>query len=176
MTLCSTPESLQTVLQALSGQTHVFLDCEGKTLGEAGGKLSLLNLGVVNQNNRLQTFLVDVLAFERSNSRYLAPIFEMLRSEEVFKVMFDGRMDASELLHGHGVRLRNVLDLQVADVASRERRGESDNGRLQRLIGFLPQQEINRNRSLYLQVERLNNLDYATVEHGVPGGNKGCEL
>lgn len=174
MTLCATPESLRAAVQALAGHTHVFLDCEGQTLGVVGGKLSLLNLGVVDRDrsSRLQTFLIEVLAFQGSMAQQLNPIFDLLRSEQVFKVVFDGRMDASELLNGHGVQLKNALDLQVADIASREQH-ESVDRRLQRLVGFLPQYEVNRNRALYLQVQRLNGLDYAMIEHGVHSGGKG---
>jgi exonuclease 3'-5' domain-containing protein 1 len=179
MTLCSTPESLRAALETLSGCSHVFLDCEGHTLGAVGGKLSLLNLGVVldrDGERRLFTFLIDTLAFQGSNYRHLVPIFDILRSEVVFKVVFDGRMDASELRHCHGVQLRNVLDLQVADILSREKRGESLEKRLGRLVGFLPEHEIRRNRALYLQVQKLNGLESALEEHGVPSDGKGCEL
>jgi exonuclease 3'-5' domain-containing protein 1 len=179
MALCSTPESLQAALGTLSGRSHVFLDCEGQTLGAVGGKLSLLSMGVVLDRDGercLSTFLIDALAFQGSNWRHLAPIFDILRSESVFKVMFDGRMDASELLHGHGVQLRNVLDLQVADIFSREKRGESVEKRLGRLVGFLPEDEIRRNRAHYLQVQKLNGLESALEEYGVLSDGKGCEL
>ena len=177
MTLCSTPESLRVAIQALSEQTHIFLDCEGQTLGEVGGKLSLLNLGVtpIKSPFRLQTFLIDMLAFEGNKYHHLVPIFDILRSETIFTVVFDGRMDASELLHGHGVQLKNVLDLQVADMASREKRRESVEQQLQRLVKFLPQNEITRNRTLYLQVQKLNGLESATNEHSLYSGSKGRE-
>jgi exonuclease 3'-5' domain-containing protein 1 len=179
MTLCNTPESLRAAFDAISGHTHIFLDCEGQTLGEVGGKLSLLDVGVVQEEDserRLSVFLIDVLAFQGPNSHLLVPIFDIMRSETVFKVVFDGRMDASELLHGHGVQLNNVLDLQVADVLSREKRGESVEGRLQRLVGFLRREEITRNRGLYLQVQKLNGLKWAMEEHGLRCNDNGCEL
>jgi hypothetical protein len=179
MTLCNTPESLRAALDTISGHTHVFFDCEGRTLGEAGGKLSLLNLGVVQEEDRGQrpsVFLIDILAFQGLNSHHLVPIFDLMSSETVFKVVFDGRMDASELLHGHGVQLKNVLDLQVADILSREKRGEGIEGQLGRLVGFLRQEEITRNRALYLQVQKINGLNSAMQEHGVGSNAKGCEL
>jgi exonuclease 3'-5' domain-containing protein 1 len=179
MALCSTPESLRAAVETLSGSSHVFLDCEGHTLGSVGGKLSLLSLGVVldkDGERRLSTFLIDTLAFQGPNSHHLIPIFDILRSEVVFKVVFDGRMDASELLHGHGVHLKNVLDLQVADILSREQRGEGIEKRLRRLAEFLPEDEIRRNRTQYLQVQKLNGLESALEEHGVPSDGKGCEF
>lgn len=179
MTLCNTPETLRAAFDAISGHSHVFLDCEGHTLGEVGGKLSLLNLGVVpgeGGERRPSIFLIDILAFQGPKSHHLVPIFDIMRSETVFKVVFDGRMDASELLHGHGVQLRNVLDLQVADILSREKRGESVQERLGRLVGFLRQEEITQNRSLYLQVQKLNGLKSAMEEHVFGINDKRCEL
>jgi exonuclease 3'-5' domain-containing protein 1 len=112
----------------LSQHSHIILDCEGRTLGAAGGKLSLLNLGVSQEDDdgdeHLSIFVIDVLAFQKNKAVHLAPIFDILKSEDIFKVVFDGRMDSSELLHGHGVKLNNVLGLQLADVLSREKRGE----------------------------------------------------
>ena len=118
--------------------------------------------------------LIDALAFQGSNPHLLVPFFDIICSETIFKVMFDGRMDASELLHGHGVQLRNVLDLQVADIVSREKRGEDIEKQLKRLEAFLSWRDL-KERSLYLQVQKLNSLDSAMEEHGVLNDRKGGE-
>jgi len=174
--VCSTVASLTAAVDVLSEHSHIFLDCEGRTLGLVGGKLSLLNLGVVDDTEdgeqHLSIFVIDILAFQGARSHHLIPVFDILKSEEVFKVVFDGRMDASELLHGHGVQLLNVLDLQVADILSREKRGEDVDQQLQRLAGFLPKSELGRNPSFYYCVQKLNGMASAMREHGIEGGKK----
>jgi exonuclease 3'-5' domain-containing protein 1 len=174
--LCATPSSLRAAAQVLSEHSHIILDCEGRNLGDAGGILSLLNLGVVHEDDEgdehLSIFLVDVLSFQGEKAHYLTPIFDMLKSDDVFKIVFDGRMDFSELFHGHGVELRNVLDLQLVDILSREKRGEGLSQQLQRLTVFLPRQEIARNRPLYLGIQKLNNMAWAMQEHGIKNAKK----
>ncbi len=44
----------------------------------------------------------------------------LLEDEGVPKLMYDVRSDAAQLLHEHGVRLRGVYDLQLAEVAVRQ--------------------------------------------------------
>lgn len=174
--VCTTVESLRIAAQVLSQHSHIVLDCEGRTLGIVGGKLSLLNLGVVHDTEEgeehLSIFVIDVLSFQRDRVHYLTPIFDILKSEEVYKIVFDGRMDASELLHGHGVQLKNVLDLQLADILSREKRKEDVDQQMRRFAGFLPKQELTRNRSLYLCVHKLNGMGSAMREYGIDGAKK----
>ncbi|KIM24703.1 hypothetical protein M408DRAFT_331672 [Serendipita vermifera MAFF 305830] len=174
--ICNTPESLAAAVRVLSQHSHIFLDCEGRNLGTVSGKLSLLNLGVAHATDdgeqRLLIFLIDVLAFPKDRAHHLSPIFDIMSSEKVFKIVFDGRMDASELLHGHRVQLNNVLDLQVADILAREKRGESRDQQLQRLRGFLPKHELARNPDMYLYVHKLNGMGSAMREYGIDEGKK----
>ena len=169
--VCTTPESLRTAVATLSQHSHIIFDCEGHTLGEAGGKFSLLNLGVAHEDEQgdesLSIFVIDVLSFQNGGESHLAPVFDILKSDKIFKVMFDCRMDASELLHGHAVQLTNVLDLQLADVVSREKRGEGFDRQLQHLVGFLPRHELSRNPSQYRSVHKLSNMDFAMKEYGI---------
>jgi exonuclease 3'-5' domain-containing protein 1 len=174
--VCTTPESLEAAADVLLQHSHIILDCEGHSLGEVGGKLSLLNLGVSHEDDagdeHLSIFVIDVLAFQNDKEKHLIPIFDILKSENIFKIVFDGRMDSSELLHGHGIKLNNVLDLQLADISSREKRGEGIDRQLQRLEGFLPKYELARNPTMYSSVQRLNGMGSAMREYGIPGANK----
>ncbi|KAG5652707.1 hypothetical protein H0H81_004020 [Sphagnurus paluster] len=75
-----------------------------------------------------KTFLIDAL---RLPDRALKPIFALLQSPTTVKFMFDGRMDYSALFHQHNVRLRRVIDLQLAHVHKRALRTQ-----VQRLVGM----------------------------------------
>jgi exonuclease 3'-5' domain-containing protein 1 len=174
--LCNTVDHLQVAIRALSPASTVYFDCEGDELGQAGGSLAIMSLGVIEKEQgeeHLSIFLIDVLAFQgKGRSIYLNPIFDILESESIVKVVFDGRMDSSELLHGYNVTLRRVIDLQLADVTSREKRGETRLQRLERLRSVLPKREVEENASLLRQVQKLNGLIPALLEHGVKVGPK----
>lgn len=178
--LCNSPELVDQAVATLSQSRVIFLDCEGQNLGETDGILSLIGLGATHENMdgdiELSIFLVDVLAFASNSNMavYLRPIFNILSSETIQKVVFDGRMDASELLHGYGVQLRGVLDLQIADVVSRKERAETLDKQLHRLVGFLGKQELLQNRNLYMYVHRLNSLQSALKEHGGKNEDQHC--
>jgi len=86
---------------------YMFLNCEGRTLGRAGGRLGLIELGIKDEN-----YLLDVLTY----SRNLDAIKSVLEDEGVEKIVWDGRNMFSELFHGHEIRLTGVLDLQLLHV------------------------------------------------------------
>jgi hypothetical protein len=82
----------------------LLLDFQGKDLGNKDGQLSLLIFGLPDK-----TYIVDTVALSAEIPR-LAPI---LQSRKLRKVVWDGRLGYSELWHGFGIRLENVLDLQL---------------------------------------------------------------
>lgn len=162
-TLCDTPSSVAPAVVALSAASHLAFDSEGLCLGEIDGKLSLIALAGLPTTDP-HVYLFDALAL---NTEQLEPVFELLRSEKHMKVMFDGRMDFSEVFHRHGVRLAAVLDPQLADVESRSRRGESFDKQRERLSPYLSRNEVAKQMHSYLQVHRLNGLAFCAKEHGV---------
>jgi exonuclease 3'-5' domain-containing protein 1 len=83
----------------------LFLDCHGKDLGSTDGELSLLILGLPES-----TYIVDAITLADDIPR-LAPY---LQNRDLRKVVWDGRLGYSELWHGFGIRLENVLNLQLA--------------------------------------------------------------
>jgi exonuclease 3'-5' domain-containing protein 1 len=175
--LCDTEETLQQAIKAVSKTPIVYVDCEGDDLGQSENSLAIISLGVFEPQPddpewSLSIFLVDVLAFKGDKAEHIAPIFDMLQSKDIVKVVFDGRMDACEFLHGHNVTLRRVVDLQIADVTSRERRGEDIEMHLERLRSSLPPREIEENGYLFTSVHRLNGLVSALIEHGIETGPK----
>ncbi|KAJ7718363.1 ribonuclease H-like domain-containing protein [Mycena maculata] len=162
--LCADSASLTTALNQLRLSPILFIDCEGQNLGVAGGSLSLLSLRT--SSSPRTTYIFDVLAFSASDIR---PLFDLLELPTVQKVCFDGRMDNSAMLHNHSTAMANVLDLQLADVASRAMRSEGMEKQLARLSGspYLPAAEIVSHRAQYTRLHKLISLGNTTKEHGI---------
>ncbi|KAJ7664844.1 ribonuclease H-like domain-containing protein, partial [Mycena rosella] len=165
---CKNDSDVTTATQALQGQPTLFLDCEGDRLGLKGGRLSLISIGIHSQDdNEPLVYLIDALALETAALR---PIFNLLESSNVRKVVFDARMDQSALFHDHGrVEMQNLVDLQLADIKSRARRGEDAQSveQLARLTPYLPPNEVNSHAPLYGVVQKLSRLTQAVEEHQV---------
>jgi exonuclease 3'-5' domain-containing protein 1 len=173
--LCDNAEKLQIAIDAFSTASMVYLDCEGNELGQSEGSLSIISLGVIEPRQGewcLSIFLIDVLAFHGREIEFLYPILLILQSNAIVKVVFDGRMDASEFLHGYGILLRRVLDLQIADIVSREIKWETQTMQLNRLKGSLPRRELLKNEGLFKSVHKLNGLVSALMDHGIMSGSK----
>ncbi|KAJ7258418.1 ribonuclease H-like domain-containing protein [Mycena haematopus] len=143
----------------------LFFDCEGENMGVQSGHLWLISLGTASPGSQ-RIYLFDVLAI---GTEGLKPIFDLLASNQIQKVVFDGRMDQSALYHEYGVTMQNVLDLQLADIKSRPRRGEKrgSKGQLDRLLRYVPRAEIDAHMKLYGKVQRLVGLGEAIREHKV---------
>ncbi|KAJ7636488.1 ribonuclease H-like domain-containing protein [Roridomyces roridus] len=165
-TLCNTPEKLTTALTTLQDAQILFLDCEGERLGVRGGKLSLISIGVPTHHQQLRVYLIDALALGGSGLR---PIWSLLSSPDVRKVVFDGRMDQSAFYYSYNrVTMDNVVDLQLADVKSRWAfRGEKAKQRRARLVPYLDYGEVNGNKLLYQDMHKLAGLQQVVREHGV---------
>lgn len=158
--LCDTGAILNEVLPDLQASSTLILDCEGVNLGERGGSLSLITLRTTYPSSA-RTYLIDVVRLSPSD---LQPVFDLLRSSSILKVVFDGRMDFSALYHGHGVELQSVLDVQLVDVASR---CDSQEKRLERLAKYLSRGEVNGSKHLYADVHKVSGLAECVREHAV---------
>ena len=163
--VCGTARSIKDTEAALLVSQTIFVDCEGVNLGVYGGTLSILSLGVIPRDSpqRLNIYLIDVSCLSRA---LLSPIFDVLMSPKVTKVLWDGRMDYSALYHGFGVRMRNVIDLQVVDILSRESR-DTPEQHLQRFSGYVRANLLrgSNSRRRYAGLHRLNSLLCAVKEH-----------
>jgi exonuclease 3'-5' domain-containing protein 1 len=164
-TYCDKEIDILEATKSLQACPIVFLDCEGEDMGVQSGHLWLISLGTASPGSQ-RIYLFDVLAI---GTEGLKPIFDILASNRIQKVVFDGRMDQSALYHEYGVTMQNVLDLQLADVKSRPRRGEKRGSKeqLDRLLRYIPRSEIDTNRALYQKVQRLVGLGEAVREHKV---------
>ena len=160
--ICDTASQCQTAATALETCPAVILDCEGHNLGTSGGRLSIILLRGVNADS--QTYIIDV---HRLPPTSLQPILDLLRSPNIRKIVFDGRMDFSALYHELGVELQNVIDLQLVDIMSRFARGEGWKTQWKRLRSSLKTDELRTRPQLYAQVHRLNGLDGCIAEHDV---------
>lgn len=165
-TLCETNASVRLALVALRKAQIIFLDCQGSYLGRRGGQLSLISLRIQNPDDASSkhTFILDAYKFSR---RTLSPIYNLLSSRNVQKVVFDGRMIYSCLYHQHNVELQNVTDLQLADIQSRAGRGENEDKQMERLQNALPIRELRNNRQLYTKIHKLSALPNCVREHGL---------
>lgn len=76
-------------------------------------------------------------------------------------------MDYSALYHECGIELRNVLDLQLADVVSRGLRGEGEGRRMERLGSFLGRWEVEGKKERYGGVHKLNGMKDCLWEHEI---------
>lgn len=161
--LCDTAESVKRVVQLLSSASYLAFDCEGENLGEEGGRLAILSLAATDVSP-LHVYLFDAITLSDDE---LAPVFDLLTSTEHVKIMFDARMDFSELHHHHSVRLSGVLDLQLADIESRARRGEGVANQLERLSPYLRRNDVAKDRAGYATIHRLNGLGFCMKEHGI---------
>jgi exonuclease 3'-5' domain-containing protein 1 len=129
---CTTRKHVYKAISVLSSFPFVILDCEGKSLGQEDGELSLLCLGTPVADETQSIFVFDMLALSSCpRSRGLLSAF--LERGPV-KVVWDGRMDAIEIYATLGIPLTRILDLQVVEVVARGAvLGEQDSEREERL-------------------------------------------
>lgn len=164
---CDDERSLEDAIDSIKLCSEVILDCEGQDLGQKGGSLSLISFRTIGFKAP-KTYLIDAVSLDKNTLR---PVFDIIQSRSSpTKIMFDGRMDYSELFHGHGTPIRNVLDLQLADIYSRRQRGEGEERQLLRLSPYLRRGEVVGQRNCYTQVQKLCSLQQCISEHGVNSG------
>jgi exonuclease 3'-5' domain-containing protein 1 len=159
--LCDTEAILTAALPILQGCSTLILDCEGLRLGECGGSLSLVTLRTTTPSP-IRTYIIDTVKLPRAA---LQPVFDILCSSNVCKVLFDGRMDYSAFYHGYGIELTNIVDVQLVDVASRPARGKGQADQFRRLQRYLPYIDFQANKEAYQQVNKLSGLNECVEEH-----------
>ncbi|KAJ3972710.1 ribonuclease H-like domain-containing protein, partial [Lentinula raphanica] len=166
--LCDTPESFSIAIHALKLSLGFVVDCEGLDLGRQNGRLSLLSIrSIPPLPNPSINYIFDFLSLPSS---LLQPLFALLSSSSVLKIVFDGRMDYSALYHEYGVVMENVLDLQLVDVASRYVRGErpectgQHRSRLAACFGYA---SIRREKEVFKNVQVLQGLGGCMIEHNL---------
>ncbi|KAK7434204.1 hypothetical protein VKT23_020334 [Stygiomarasmius scandens] len=161
-TLCSDPDSVKEAVDALSSCSTIILDCEALSLGNQGGTLSLISLRTTPVSSA-RTFIIDAVAL---SSEELQPILDLIQSNAIQKVVFDGRMDYCAFYFEYNTRIQNVIDLQLADIQSRTLRGEATISQRNRLIGYLLRSEVNgRRKGRYEQIHVLAGIARCLRDH-----------
>ena len=110
--LVDTKEKLEKAMESLKEATLVALDSEGVSLSRTG-RCTLVQIA---RNDEI--FLLDLVSLSREDLIQTG-LKEMLENESQKKLMWDGRTDCDALLHQVGIRVKGVVDLQVADVLQR---------------------------------------------------------
>ncbi|KAK1217810.1 hypothetical protein PQX77_019516 [Marasmius sp. AFHP31] len=118
--VCDTEEGFAKAISELRTYDTLILDCEGEELGALGGALSIISIrGVYSTSSSPpKTFLFDLVCLVPPGgpTSLLGPLFDLLSSTTIRKVVYDGRMDFCAIWFGYGATLSNVVDLQVAEV------------------------------------------------------------
>ncbi|CAJ1358822.1 unnamed protein product [Effrenium voratum] len=91
--------------QCLS-RSQLSMDVEGVDLCRSG-PISIIQIGLDSDVLLFDIITLGQDAFSRGGLK------DLLESERVCKVIYDGRADADALYHRHGVTLRRAFDLQV---------------------------------------------------------------
>ncbi|KAK7022043.1 hypothetical protein VNI00_017078 [Paramarasmius palmivorus] len=166
---CDDAETLREAIVELDTSGTLIIDCEGRDLGSLGGALSLISVRITEPI--LRTYVFDVIRLGSS----LVPLWSLLSSPGKRKVVFDGRQDHCAMWYGYGVILPNTIDLQLADIRSRETRGEGEAKQMQRLMRFFSPKSVNnpRQRHRYKELHLLQGLGGALIEHKVTAPAKG---
>ena len=95
----------------------IAYDCEGVRLSRTG-KITLLQIAIPKK-----IFLIDVMTIGVKEVFIDGGLKDIIESEEILKLAYDVRMDSDALFHQHDVVLKNVLDLQLLDIAIRRAAG-----------------------------------------------------
>lgn len=130
-TYVETYDQLAEAVLVLSRSPYLVVDCEGYDVGQPGGKLSLLAIGTAQSRD---LFVIDVLNIKDKEEISVVALLALLTDETIPKVMWDGRGDYVEIIDWYGIQMRGIWDLQVAEVASRALRHETESRRLGRIV------------------------------------------
>lgn len=111
---------LKTCVEAMREADVVAVDCEGVMMSRTGP------ITVLQCATRDKIYLIDIqaLGVQAFGARGSGGVRDLLESREApLKLMFDCRMDSDALFHQYDVRLENVMDVQILDLATRRSLG-----------------------------------------------------
>ncbi|KAH8921005.1 hypothetical protein BT69DRAFT_1264957 [Atractiella rhizophila] len=154
--LCDNEAFIQSAAQSLgSGDDPIVaFDAEGLDLGDLKGMLSIMSCYSLSSESVV--YLIDAVSVAPAA---LEPIFKLLRDKKVTKVLWDGRMDQSELWNSYGVKMEGCLDLQLADVLQRSK-VEGWDKRVDRLVRkrYTTLSRALKDREMFGQIHALRGL------------------
>jgi exonuclease 3'-5' domain-containing protein 1 len=169
--LVSTTEAIEQAVAALASSGYLIVDCEARELGMVGGALSLISIGTARAE---QVFLFDALSPALApGSAGASAVLGLLERITKPKVVWDGRMDYVELLATYGIRMQNVLDLQLVEVITARTllQGYDEQKRLNRLLRFFPSVKVfGRQYSRFPDIHLLAGLSSCIREYKLGDG------
>ncbi|CAL1709437.1 unnamed protein product [Somion occarium] len=141
----------------LSQSPYLVVDCEGRDIGRSNGQLSLLAIGTARAEH---VFLFDVLNIRDATEPSLSALLSLLSEASIPKIMWDGRCDYLEILLLYGVQMKEIWDLQVAEIASQALRGEGESKRMAELAhrGGYTWKVVSRESHLFQGIYMVNGL------------------
>ncbi|CAL1709466.1 unnamed protein product [Somion occarium] len=165
-TFITTYNQLNHAALVLSKSPYLVVDCEGQNLAQIDGRLSFLAIGTAQAR---EVFVIDVLCINNREEHSVAALLALLTDESIPKMMWDGRGDYLEILLYYGVSMQGVWDLQVAEVASRSLRRETDDQRLGRIV-YRAQygwKAVRRDRHLFEGIHMVEGLNGVVAQYNV---------
>ena len=93
------------------------VDCEGIDLGRSG-ELCILQVGCVTKSSAVVFFLFDVCVLGRA--MFDRGLRQVLENADILKLVYDARSDSDALFAQFDVRLRGLIDLQVAFMKTKQ--------------------------------------------------------
>eukprot|EP00931_Biecheleriopsis_adriatica_P054385 TRINITY_DN31996_c0_g1_i1.p1 TRINITY_DN31996_c0_g1~~TRINITY_DN31996_c0_g1_i1.p1 ORF type:complete len:265 (+),score=35.92 TRINITY_DN31996_c0_g1_i1:41-835(+) len=147
-----TAERCNRVCSKLKEREIIAVDIEGVNLGRDG---EVCIVQIADHDKRV--FLFDVTTM--GDSIFESGLKEMLEDERVTKLMFDCRSDADALFHIHGVKIPNVLDMQVLCSKANRSGNKHLTGMSKALAYVLPYAEAQRLKGIKLAGQRMFTQD-----------------
>ena len=162
---CTTVNAVERSLQTLHEADFLVVDCEGRELGTRNGSLSTIAIGT---SERSEIFVFDAVVLSHAA---LAPVLELLSDPNVTKIVWDGRMDFLEIFHTYGRRIENALDMQIVEIMSRQRRGETE---LRRIRNYLRPYVVLPWKEEYEGIKIVVGMNRCLEEQGLEGKDRAC--
>ena len=121
--IVDTPDTLDACLSDISTCPDLYVDLEGNNLSSVG----TLDLLTILPAHRQTAYVISVHKLGaavftqpcRTNNKHIS-LKDVLQTTDFKKRFWDVRMDASALFAIHDIRMRNVFDLQLLEIATRD--------------------------------------------------------
>jgi exonuclease 3'-5' domain-containing protein 1 len=176
-------EQVLSAVDFLKQSTFVYLDTRGVNVGYTDGRLSLICLGT------FQLEVLHIFIFYNSPVTGLAPtvapvdssidneppalpafksLFDLLSSEQMTKVMWDGRSDYVEVRDRYGVGVQSIIDLQIVELVSRfEIRTESPTEHFERVAKRFSHRNAGKHNVVTREIHILSPMQEYAQQHNI---------
>ncbi|KAJ8520649.1 hypothetical protein ONZ45_g2591 [Pleurotus djamor] len=160
----NTTEALANAISSIEGADYLILDSEGLDLGNVGGRISIIILRPIPRGpQRASTiYIVDAITLSQET---LQPLLRIIQADSPVKIVYDGRMDYTELNSAFNIRMGKTLDMQIVDILSRRTR-QTIHEQMRRLPTWLRSTAMSSPAS-HADIHNLSSLGYCMKEHGI---------